>query len=526
MAPTRPGTRPLALAGVCLLALGLALYWPARSHGFLNYDDPLYVTENPDVQRGLAAAPGAFAPDAIVAANWHPVTMVSHMADWQWFGEDAGGHHATSHVLHALNAILVLLVLVRLGASLSFAAFVAALFLVHPVNVGSVAWVAERKNVLSTTFWLAAILAHVAMAAGPRRVITVTALGILGLMAKPMLVTLPFTLLLLDLGPLGRRQEGLGTLLREQAGLFGAVLVFIAVTLAVQSESDAVSELPFSARAANAVASYGAYLKDLAWPGMRSIFLPHPGRDVAGSAVAGGLVALVGGSLVAWRLRGPAVTAWLWYLGTLVPVLGLVQVGDQARADRYLYVPALGIFVLLGLIGAAAVRRRPSLRRPAIGIAVVLVAAAAWHARGELRAWRDSETLFRHALARDEANYLAHNNLATALERRGDLGPALSHYQRSVELHPTWATSRMNLGIVHLRRREAPAAEEQLRLALRMRPDWAEAHSNLGAALMLQRRFGEAVAELERAVQLDPSLAEDRNNLERARQYHAQEGNP
>lgn len=526
MDPTRPGIRPLALAGVSLLVLGLALYWPGLSHGFLNYDDPLYVTENADVQRGLAAAPGAFAPDAIVAANWHPVTMVSHMADWQWFGDDAGGHHFTSHLLHALNAILVLLVLLRLGASLPFATFVAAMFLVHPVNVGSVAWIAERKNVLSTTFWLAAILAHVAMARGARRIAVVTALGVLGLMAKPMLVTLPFTLLLLDLGPLGRRQEGLGRLLREHALLFVAVLVFIGVTLGVQSDSDAVNELPFSVRAANALASYGAYLKDLAWPGTRSIFLPHPGDDVAPGAVAGGILALVAGSLVAWRLRGPAITAWLWYLGTLVPVLGLVQVGDQARADRYLYVPALGIFILVALVGAVVVRRRPGLRRPAVGLAVVLVVTAAWHARTELHAWRDSETLFRHALVRDEANYLAHNNLATALEQRDALDEALLHVRRSVELHPTWATSRMNLGIVHLRRREAPAAEEHLRMALRLRPDWAEAHSNLGAALMLQRRFGQAVAELERAVQLDPTLAQARSNLERARQYLAQETNP
>jgi tetratricopeptide (TPR) repeat protein len=495
------------LLALVLAAVTLAVFWPVTANDFINYDDNRYVGENPFVQRGLDAAALRWAWTTGHMANWHPVTWMSHMLDWRLFGPNPAGHHATSVVLHALDTALVFLLLDVMTAAPWRSALVAALFALHPAHVESVAWLAERKDVLSTCLWLLTTLAYVAWCRHPTRGrYALVALGLaLGLAAKPMLVTLPATLVLLDYWPLGRlRAAGdLWPRVREKLPLVPIVIASAIATVVAQRRGGAVGSLevyPLAVRIGNAVNAYATYLWMALWPVDLAILYPHPGR-VSGWRVAASaaVVALLTALAIRARARRPyLLVGWLWYLGTLVPVLGLVQVGDAALADRYTYVSFLGLFVALAWALPPWPRLVPAL-------AALVLALLVPRTRAQIATWRDSVTVFSHALAVEERNPIAHNNLAFALEARGEIAPALEHLRRALELRPGYVTARVELGNLLLDRGQVDEAAAQYAAAVSLDPRSVPALTNLGRAWAEQGRLDEAVALQERALAIDPT---------------------
>ncbi|HWM92765.1 MAG TPA: glycosyltransferase family 39 protein [Thermoanaerobaculia bacterium] len=492
MAPGADHLRLIAgTAGVLLAILTLGAFLPVLTHGFLRYDDPLYVTRNPHVQAGLTWEGIGWALTANVASNWHPLTLLSHMADCELFGMDPLGHHLTSLLLHTANVLLLFEVLRRMTGSTWRSAAVAALFALHPTHVESVAWIAERKDVLSGLFWILTMGAWARYARQPsRRRYAVVALTLtLGLLSKPMAVTLPFVLLLLDVWPLARK-ESLFYRVKEKLPLFGLAAASSVVTLVAQSGPIAsAGEFPVHLRLANAVLSYVSYLGKTLLPRGLAVFYPMPAEfpfwKVMGAVLL--LAALTALAVLAYRRKPFVTVGWLWYLGTLVPVIGLVQVGGQAMADRYTYLPSIGLFLIVcwmlpGLIGQG--------KSAVLGVAVVLALAVG--TRLQLRHWTDNEALFRHAVAVTERNFLAHLHLAQILAERGERGPALEHFRTSLAIRPGMWQTHASLGN-YLRRWGRPAeALPHLQMAVRLRPRAASLRRNLALALEDLGRTGEA----------------------------------
>ncbi len=536
----RPGVLCLLLA----LAT-LAVFLPVAWHGFVNYDDADYVTENAQVQGGLKWASIVWAFTTGHASNWHPLTWISHMADCQLFGLQAGGHHLVSVGLHIANALLLFGLLRRMTGALWRSALVAALFALHPLHVESVAWASERKDVLSTLFFLLTLWAYAAYAEGRRPEARpgrarrpaanyLLALGCfaLGLMSKPMLVTLPFVLLLLDYWPLqrwprrapatqpdtatGRPRPGLFSLLLEKAPFFALAAASSIVTYFVQRHGGAVStSLTFGERVANALISYARYIGKTFWPLDLSILYPHPGRWPLG-AVAGAAVLLLAISVVvALRARKQPYLAvgWLWFCGTLVPVIGLVQVGIQSMADRYTYVPLIGGFIMLVWGVDALVPARPGRGKAlALGAGLGLAACALLAAR-QVRFWRNSEELFGHAVRVTRDNYLAHNNLGYYLNGQGRTAEAVEHYRRALQIKPTYEDALNNLGYALAAQRQFAEAISLYEAALRSRPKHIEVHNNLGNALSEVGRIDEAIQHYSFVLQQKPGHADAHNNL-------------
>ncbi len=513
--------------GAGLVVLVVASYAQAFALGFVNFDDPRYVYQNPTVLRGVTADGLVWAFSGFHVANWHPLTWLSHMLDVELFGTAPAGHHAVSVGLHAANTVLLFLVLLGATGRAWRSALAAALFAVHPLHVESVAWISERKDVLSTFFWLAGTLAYVAYARRPtlRRMTAVAVALALGLLSKPMVVTFPFTLLLLDFWPLGRLRtgepaspmRGWWPLVREKLPLFALSAASCVLTVLAQAGGRAVSAedvLPVGDRIANALWSYVAYLGQAAWPAGLAAVYPHPAFTVAGfpawKAIAAAVVLAAVSAVVVWqrRRRPYLLFGWLWYLGTLVPVIGLVQVGLQARADRYTYVPLIGIFVAVAWLAADVAERSRVARRaiPVVAGAVVLAsAAAAWVQTGY---WRDSFSLFGHALQVTHDNSLALRNLGAAYHdaRRDDL--AVAALEESVRLMPLDAHAWMDLALSHSNLGQHERAAECFQKALRMKPDDAFIWFNLGVSYAMQGRWDEAAQTLARLQQLSPELAQ------------------
>ena len=525
-------------ACLALAALVFIVYGGTYGHGFVKYDDDVYITDNVMVQKGFTADAVAWAFSTGHAGNWHPVTWLSHMLDYRLFGLHAGRHHLMSAALHAVNALLLFLVL-RLATGMLFQSLVAAAFFaVHPLHVESVAWVAERKDVLSALFWMLTLAAYIVYT---RRLsilsrTAVTVIYALGLMAKPMLVTLPFILLLLDYWPLRRfsparsdsgaiseerhpnlihiRRFQLRRLIIEKIPLFVIALVSSAVTLAVQSKGGAVGSIaayPFSTRAANAFVSYIRYIVRTVRPVDLAVFYPYS-RDSTlwlKAAGAGIIVIVVTAAVIRYRRKHPFLfTGWLWYIGTLVPVIGLVQVGSQAMADRYMYIPQTGLFIMAawGIPSLVKGRRYAAFVLPA-ATAVLLVACTVL-ARGQVRTWCDTETLFGHAIESAPGNYLAHNNLGMYYYDRGRLDDAAGHFRKAIGCKPDYAEAHNNLGNVFARLKRPGEAEEQYRASLRLKPDFARTHHNLGNVLAAEGKTDEALEEYHEALKLDPDLAD------------------
>jgi tetratricopeptide (TPR) repeat protein len=525
-------------------ALGLALavfllYFPVRAHGWVKYDDDVYLLENPHVQRGLDPGEVLWVFTHDHAANYHPLTWVSHMLDVELFGLEPGPHHLVSVALHALNAALVLLLLRALVGGELFAGLGAALWALHPLRVESVAWAAERKDVLCAVFFLAGLLAYLRYARSPSagRYALVCLALVLALLAKPMAVTFPLVALLLDVWPLGRLKTESGkpeaataagppSLTPTRPGepaqapggrsLYGLfleklpllVLSALAALATVVAQSrggstSSISALGLDVRALNALRSVGVYLRETVWPAGLSVFYPHEAilsadPRVALLAPAGvGAALLVGLSALAWRARraAPAALAgWLAFLTLLLPVIGLVQVGTQAHADRYTYLPAVGLSAALA--GAAGrLAGRTARVAGLLGVAGALALAGA--ARHQLAAWRDTETLFRRALELDPRNYLAHMKLGELALDAGDEPAARAAFQRALAIHPGFVEALDDLALCHLARGELDEARTLLERALRLAPDDYDTWLNLGAVELERGDLAAARARFE-----------------------------
>ncbi len=492
-----------------------AIYAQTGWFRFINYDDPEYVTRNPHVLHGFTSEGFTWAFHAH-AANWFPLTWMSHMLDCQLFGLSSGAHHLMNATLHTAATLLLFAFLNRATASPRPSALVSCVFAVHPLHAESVAWVAERKDVLSAVFWFAALWAYVRYAERPslRRYWPVVVLFALGLMAKPMIVTLPFVLLLADIWPLRR-----GIRIREKLPLFTMAAAVAVVTYAAQSTSGAVKPLgafPFGLRVENASLSYLIYLAKIFWPSRMAAFYPYPLRIPAWEAILAALVlaGITAVALLQRRSRPYLMVGWLWFLGTLIPVIGLVQAGTQARADRYMYVPMVGIGIMLAWAVAELPRARMVLMA---GLLCTL--PVAW---AQTSYWRDSETLWRHALDVTRENYVAEHNLGSALlDDPARLPEAISHLQAALRLNPHSAGAHTDLGSALAQSGRPAEAVAEFRAALAFAPGSAIVHNNLANALGATGQWPEAIAEYESALRIDPDYQDARKNLAIARQQLA-----
>ncbi len=504
------------IVGLLLLLGTLALYYPALQNGFVNYDDPAYVTSNFHVQQGLTSRSVAWAFTSTAEANWHPLTWISHMLDVQLFGLRPAGHHAQSVLWHAVNVVLLFLLLAKATGFVGRSVLVAGLFAVHPLNVESVAWVAERKTVLCTFFFLLALGAYGWYVKRPRavRYLLVALLFALGLMAKPMAITFPFALLLIDFWPLQRFPEtSISQLALEKIPLLALSAASAAITLYAQRAGGAVGStelLPLAMRVKNAIYSYLIYVEKALWPSRLAVFYPHPEDLLALWKVLGAAAVLAAVTALFWhfRERRYLLLGWLWFLGTLAPVIGIVQVGRQAWADRYAYLPLWGLFVIgVWLVSEGAARISLSrAAQAAIASAVLLGYSVAAHSQIEY--WRDSYRLFAHTIQVTDANPIAEGNLGSALMemQRPDL--AVPHLERAVRLMPTLSTAHYNLGTLLQRQNELDRALQEYQLALKYGSDEREAaqtHNNLGVLFDQLGRRDEAVAEFTAAIAVNPN---------------------
>jgi Flp pilus assembly protein TadD len=500
----------------------VAAYLPVLHAELLAWDDNLYVTENPHVQ-GLSLRNVLAAFTTIhVSGNWIPLTWMSHMLDVAIWGLAPAGHHATSLALHVVNTLLVFHVLERLTGARWRSAAVAALFGLHPLHVESVAWIAERKDVLSTACWLLAVSAYARYVRllELRWALAVAAWFVAGLLAKPMVVTLPFVLLLLDYWPFGRLSAAT---VREKLPLVGLAAAASAVTFVAQRTMGALHAgmaISLGDRVANAIVAYVRYLELAVWPAGLSPWYSHPASE--GVPLAWPIVALAAAVLagitafaVGWaRERPHFLVGWLWYLGTLLPVIGIVQVGGQAMADRYTYVPLLGIFVaVVWEIAAWPLWRRVAFRRAATAAAITILAALGVRTWQQTQVWRDTSTLWRSTLAVNPRAAVAYYGIGGLRAREGRVDEAIRAYRRALKLRPDYVGAHAELGHLFVRRRRLAAAAAHYRKAIAVRPAPAEDLNNLGNVLAQQGNLVAARRHLEEALRLRPGFAEAHNNL-------------
>ena len=520
--------KPPYLIVVGLTILILSVYWQVGGYSFVGLDDDFYVYKNPYVQKGLTEEGVAWAFTNFYSGIWHPLTWLSHMADVQLFGLDAGWHHRMNVLYHLFDAVLLFMVLWRITGGLWRSAFVAALFGVHPLHVESVAWISERKDVLSTLFWILTMGAYLRYVRRPAvsRYVLVAVLFVSGLMSKPMLITLPFVLLLLDWWPLGRLGQGrlsvreVSRAVLEKIPLLSLSAAASAIAFLAQSHASAViplEQFPLGLRISNTFVSYVTYLGKMVWPSSLAVFYPHPASIQAGIPMwkVGGAVLLLAGFsfVVLWqRYRQPyLVVGWLWYLGTLVPVIGLVQVGAQAMADRYTYVPLIGI-----AIGAAwAIPEKfleQEFRKFTLGVfggIVLALSVVVWSQAGY---WRDSVTLFSRAVVVTNHNWFAWNNLGMAYFELGQTEQAIATYQEALRIRPApelW----FNLGVSYDKLGQTEQAITHYRAALWIKPDYVDAWNNLGVAYHNLGLLQQATLSYREALRFKPDYAEAWNNL-------------
>jgi tetratricopeptide (TPR) repeat protein len=523
--PVRSGSVPILL-GLGLVLLTLIVYRPALTYGFVNFDDGLYVTGNRQVQKGFTWDGFLWAWQANVASNWHPLTMLTHMLDVELYGLDGRGHHLTNLLLHLANVWLLFEVLRRMTGAVGASAFVAALFGIHPTHVESVAWIAERKDVLSGFFFLLTLGAWERWVRGPtvRRYVLAVLLFACGLLSKPMLVTLPCVLLLLDIWPFGRLRPGeirsvrdlwagLRPLLVEKIPFFVLSAASSAVTVYAQEGSLATLEaVSMGRRVGNALVSYAVYLGKTFWPAKLAVFYPLPVSLPWWKVVAAGALLAAITALAVWRIRRQPylIAGWLWFLGMLVPVIGLIQVGRQAMADRYTYLPSIGVFLILAWGARELFGRMPGGRRRAVlaGGALAVVAALSVAAYAQVGTWKNSLTLFRHALKVTKDNYLAHLNVAVALSHEGKQEESLHHYREVLRLQRNLAEAHAALGTALRRWGRNAEALPHLRRAVQLKPERARFRHTLAITLEELGHKEEAKAQLRKAVELSPRLAD------------------
>jgi len=537
----------LILLGLAVVTFGI--YAQVIGHRFITIDDLSYIEGNPIVNRGVTLGGLAWAFTTFHEGNWHPLTWIAHMIDGQLFGTIAGGHLLVNALIHAVNTLLVFWFLLRTTHARWSSALVAALFALHPLHVESVAWASERKDTLSTFFGLLSLIAYVRYAEAPsvRRYAWTAITLALGLLAKPMLVTWPFVMLLLDYWPLGRFQRSevkgqptrrslggggwsvvrlpagalakAGGLVVEKLPLFALVAASAIITFVAQSHGGAVrtfTDAPVALRLSNALVSYAKYVLRAFWPNDLAVFYPFPGTGIPAWQIIGAALLLIG--IIAFclfqrKVRPYLIVGWLWFLGTLVPVIGLVQVGGQTMADRYFYIPSIGLFIALvfGLADIAERRRVAPWVSAAIADVVLLVLATLTNA--QIHRWSDSFTLFEHALAVTPPNAAVERSLGYALHRSGRLDEAAAHFEKALQLTPDDHMSLLYMGVCRFYQGRVPEAMEYAQAAIRLQPDAAKAHDLLGMSLAMQNRNEAALDEMRRAVKLAPDDAEIRNDL-------------
>jgi len=515
-----------------LVAITLAAFWQVHTCEFVQYDDGRYVYENEHVKTGLTPANILWAFTSGYASNWHPLTWLSHQLDCQIYGLEPRGHHITNLVLHIANAVLLFMALRHMTRSVWRSAFVAAAFAVHPLHVESVAWVAERKDVLSSLFWMLTMIAYWQYVRNPsvRRYALVVLLLALGLMAKPMLVTLPFVLLLVDYWPLGRTGEkitaaGCWKLLREKIPLFVLAAASSVVTFVVQLKGGAMSELEgltLSARVANGVVAYISYIGKTVWPANLAVLYPFPLDGIAVWQVASAALVLTSVTAFVWRLRRRRpylLVGWAWYLGTLVPVIGIVKIGYHAMADRYTYVPLVGLFVMLAwgipdMLETWLSAKRRRLRAAGLAVAstllLITLMICTW---SQVRYWRDTRTLYERAVSATSDNAFMHRNLGNLLDRQDKLDEAKAHYIAAIRIDPDYAPAHYGLGRLLTLQGQLDEAIYHLEEAVRIKPDYLSALTTLGIALFRQGRTDEGIDRLSEAIAFQPDTLVIRYNL-------------
>jgi tetratricopeptide (TPR) repeat protein len=494
------------IVSLSLLILVFIVYGQVHNFEFVNFDDRETIVGNThirDFELGWAFT-------SAYAANWFPITWISHMLDYQMFGLDSGWHHLTNVAIHAASVLLLLALLNRMTRRLWESAFVSFVFALHPLHVESVAWVSERKDVLSAFFWFLTTWLYLDYVDRPnvRRYLLALGAFCLGLMSKQMLVTLPFVLLLLDYWPLARAKTTLITrLVIEKMPYLTISAAVSLVTYTVQHRAGAVlsvDAIPLATRIANAVISYGAYLGEFFWPSGLAVFYPYPPSLPVWQIVGSALILVMVSALAFYRPY--LLVGWFWYLGTLVPVIGLVQVGLQSRADRYTYIPVIGISIMLAWGMAEIMERWPKMRfslEVASGAVCLCWLALTWT---QVQYWRNSVTLFQHAIASTENNFIAHLNLGVVLAEQGKTADALRHMYASVEEKPEHADGHDTLGALLGQMGRSDEAAAQFAQAIRIQPNDSEAHSNLGNVLLAQGKFAEAADEFRRALRVSPDF--------------------
>jgi protein O-mannosyl-transferase len=519
--------KKLVIIVILFLAVAiLVVYWQVQFYDFTNYDDPEYVTENYQIQQGFSLESIVYCFTDIHTGHWHPLTMISHMLDWQLFGNRAGGHHWTSVIIHIFNTVLLFLFFKTITGTIWRSAVVAALFAIHPINVDSVAWVAERKNVLSTFFWIFTMILYVWYIKSPswKRYLPVIFCFILGLMSKAILVTLPFVLLLLDYWPLERTnisrqnmgQTATGTtvlqkekvpfLILEKIPLFilSAVSVFVAMYTAVTRNTLlALEKLPIMKRVANLIVSYGLYIKKMFWPVNLAVFYPlNFNIPYWHIVLAASLLIIITIFVCVYFRKYPYLpVGWFWYLGTMFPMTGIIQSGAQAMADRYAYVPFVGLFIILVWGTFDILKKRISTEKMIIisaGIIVGLIITAYY----QVKFWENSYTLWQQTIRVTSAHYIPHKNIGLYLTHANRPQEAMYYLQKAMELKKNDAELHNSLGVVLSMMGKDIEAMEQYKKALRLQPTYARAYNNLGVILARLGKSDEAAKYFREAIRL------------------------
>jgi len=526
------------ILGVCLALIfsTLAVYCQVRHHEFIDFDDDEYISRNDRVRDGLTRQGFVWAFTATHAFNWHPLTSISHMLDCQFYQLDSGRHHLTNVLFHAANAILLFLVLKRMTRNLWASAFVAAAFALHPLHVESVAWASERKDVLSTLFWILTTWAYVRYVERPvfARYILIVLFFVLGLLAKQMLVTLPFVLLLLDYWPLKRLTFQAQSLsdstpttvsisirrcLLEKLPLFvlsavAAVVVFLVQQGTIVMKS--VIEYPLLCRLGNALVAYIVYIGKMLWPAHLAILYPHPADKLPAwqvAAAASLLVCITAAVIYKMRRRPYLAVGWFWYVGTLIPVIGLVQVGNQALADRYTYIPLTGLFIIIAW-GIPDLLSRFRYHKAILSFSAAAVLSAlgivAWF---QVAHWRNDITVYKHATEVVPNNWWAHHRLARVLDRQGNLDEAIEQYNKSLQIEPNNSYAQNNLGLALVRQGKPDRAILHFARAALLKPDRLDVRINLGAALAERGRPDDALIHFTEALRINPRSSKALMNI-------------
>ncbi len=515
------------ILSLILVAATLAVYWPVQSFDFVNFDDPLYITRNPAIQNGVTWDGILWSFTTFHAANWHPLTWLSHMADVSLYKLRAGGHHWTNLQIHLLNTLLLFLVLRRMTGKNRCSAIVAMLFAIHPLHVESVAWISERKDVLSGFFWIFTMgcYAHYAQRPSAGRYFLVLAFLVLGLLSKPMVVTLPFALLLLDYWPLRRhgnpatafdsfllrfnvfRKRRAFCLAAEKIPMILIVSASCVVTLIAQEKAGAVvsiESIELSDRVSNALASYAAYIRKMLWP--LDLAISYPFRDLSfweTGLATGVLAGISAGAILLVQTSPYLLVGWFWFLGTLVPVIGIVQVGSQSMADRYTYIPLIGLFIGIVWAGQAVTNRYPRVKSSAFVAILILGVILAALSRTQVEAWRNSVTLYEHALRVVPDNSIVMNNLGVVYLDAGVNDRAASLFRKAINLAPHYQDPWINLGVVALRNDDLAEAKRCMIEAYKINPQNANLRLSMGILLFKKGNPDGAEREFRQVLAID-----------------------